>query len=121
MPIRPSERARYPSNWKAISLAIRERAGQRCECMGECGLHPPNPEPRRCIERNGEAGAYTRGRIVLTTAHLNHTPEDCDPANLKAMCQRCHLRYDAPHHAKNSAATRAAKSPQARLFPPTTE
>jgi hypothetical protein len=36
-------------------------------------------------------------RIVLTVAHLDHTPENCDPANLKALCQRCHNRYDAPH------------------------
>ena len=24
---------------------------------------------------------------MLTTAHLNHTPEDCAPDNLRAMCQ----------------------------------
>jgi 5-methylcytosine-specific restriction endonuclease McrA len=34
-------------------------------------------------------------RIVLTVAHLNHTPEDCRDENLKALCQRCHNRYDA--------------------------
>lgn len=34
-------------------------------------------------------------RIVLTVAHLDHRPENNDPTNLKALCQRCHLRYDA--------------------------
>ena len=116
MPIRPSERARYPKDWRAISLAIRERAGQRCECEGECGLHRTNPGPRRCIEINGAIGVHTRGKIVLTVAHLDHTPENVDPSNLKAMCQRCHLRYDAAHHAKNSAATRRAKAAQRPLF-----
>lgn len=116
MPIRPSERARYPKDWRAISLAIRERAGQRCECEGECGLHRTNPGPRRCIERNGAIGVHTKGKIVLTVAHLDHTPENCEPSNLKAMCQRCHLRYDATHHSRNAAATRRAKSRQRQLF-----
>jgi hypothetical protein len=38
--------------------------------------------------------------VVLTTAHLNHTPEDCRPANLRVMCQACHLAYDAEYHAR---------------------
>lgn len=31
MPIRPENRARYPKDWKAISLEVREAAGWRCE------------------------------------------------------------------------------------------
>jgi hypothetical protein len=31
MPIRPENLARYPKDWPAISAAIRERAGHRCE------------------------------------------------------------------------------------------
>lgn len=34
--------------------------------------------------------------VVLTVAHLDHVPENCADDNLKAMCQRCHNRYDAP-------------------------
>ena len=30
-----------------------------------------------------------------------------DEANLKAMCQRCHLAYDGPHHAQTRTAARA--------------
>lgn len=37
MPIRPENRERYPADWKAISAAIKARAGNRCECEGECG------------------------------------------------------------------------------------
>lgn len=33
---------------------------------------------------------------MLTTAHLNHKPEDCRPENLKAWCQLHHNAYDAP-------------------------
>ena len=116
MPIRASERARYPRDWRAISVAIRARAEGRCECEGECGLHRDTPGPRRCEERNGEPAKWAKGKIVLTVAHLDHTPENCDPSNLKAMCQRCHLRYDATHHARNSAATRRAKAAQRPLF-----
>lgn len=54
--------------------------------------------------------------IVLTIAHLDHTPENCDPANLRALCQRCHLRYDAKHHAETARATRHARKAVADLF-----
>jgi hypothetical protein len=37
--------------------------------------------------------------VVLTVAHLDHTPEHCHPDNLRAMCQGCHLHYDRDHHA----------------------
>lgn len=37
MPIRPENLHRYPRDWPQISLAIKQRAGWRCECGGECG------------------------------------------------------------------------------------
>jgi hypothetical protein len=43
---------------------------------------------------------------VLTTAHLNHRPEDCGDANLRAWCPSCHSRYDGAHHAETRAFTR---------------
>lgn len=116
MPIRPELRARYPDDWKEIRSRIVGRAGNRCECEGECGLH----HGRRCCERNGERAYFAKGRIVLTVAHLDHTPENCDPSNLRAMCQRCHLRYDADHHQETAAQTRRAKleaDGQQGLFP----
>jgi hypothetical protein len=107
-PIRASEKARYPKAWKQISLRIRERSEGRCECVAECGLHPWG----RCVERHGRKAFFAKGSIVLTVAHLDHTPENCADDNLKAMCQRCHLRYDRDHHAETARATRAAKSGQ---------
>lgn len=100
-PIRPENRARYPRDWKQIRAQILLRAGNRCECLGECGLHRTNPGPRRCEERHDQPAEWANGNVVLTIAHLNHTPEDNRPENLKAMCQRCHLRYDGPHHAQS--------------------
>lgn len=115
-PIRESERARYPLNWKAISARIRVRAGGQCECEGECGLHRTTHGPRRCTERHGAPAQWAKGRVVLTVAHLNHEPEDCRDENLKAMCQRCHLRYDTAHHQRNAARTRRAKKQNLELF-----
>lgn len=93
MPIHPDNRGRYPADWKAISLRIRfERAGGRCEFTD-----PATGE--RCTALHGEPHPITGSKVVLTTAHLNHQPEDCSEGNLKAGCQRCHLAHDREHHA----------------------
>lgn len=134
MPIRPENRARYPDDWPAISLAVKERAGWRCE---------GSPDFPDCQVRHGELGGRNRAgvwyaaqpvgerllrlewpkpgtlwwcddhpdklrivRIVLTVGHLDHTPENCDPSNLRAWCQRCHLHYDRDHHAETAYRTR---------------
>lgn len=87
MPIRPENRARYPRDWKAISLRIRARAEGRCEGS------PAFPD---CRAENGKAHTVTGSIVVLTVAHLDHQPENCGDDNLRAMCQRCHNTYDAP-------------------------
>lgn len=112
MPIRPENRDRYPANWSEISTAIKDRAGWRCECTGECGrpvVHLDGSKVGRCVNRHGLPAYGTGSKVVLTTAHLDHTPEHCDPGNLKAMCQGCHLHYDRAHHAETRARTRAAE------------
>ncbi|MFE6080014.1 hypothetical protein [Streptomyces virginiae] len=106
MPIRPENRARYPQDWPEISASIRfGRAGSRCECTGECGR---GTHDGRCPNEHDLPAYGTGSTVVLTTAHLDHTPENCDPANLRAMCQGCHLHYDRQHHAQTRAQTRRA-------------
>ncbi|MDO3168230.1 hypothetical protein P5V90_14775 [Mycobacteroides abscessus subsp. abscessus] len=106
MPIRPENRDRYPKDWPEISRRIRrERARGRCECVGECGR---STHRGRCPNANGARAYGTGSRVVLTVAHLNHTPEDCRDENLRAMCQGCHLHYDAEHHAQTRQRTRTA-------------
>ena len=106
MPIRPENKHRYPRNWKEISHRIRfGRASGRCECTGECG----RGHSERCPNIHGHENFLTGSRIVLTTAHLNHTPEDCRDENLRAFCQACHLAYDGDHHKATAAATRRAE------------
>jgi len=90
MPISPENKARYPKDWPEISRRIRfYRAGGQCERIinGE-----------RCAARHGEPHPMTGSNVILTVAHLDHTPENCADDNLQAMCQRCHLRYDQHHH-----------------------
>lgn len=113
-PIRESERKRYPKDWKAISARIKERAGQQCECWGECG-HERHSTAYRCPELQKTPAARFRGLVILTVAHLDHTPENCADENLKAMCQLCHLSYDKSVHAANAKATRERNDPQGRL------
>lgn len=104
--------ALYPADWKAISRRIRvERAQLRCECTGECGLH----HERRCIERHLDPAFFAKGRIILTTAHLDHDPMNCADENLKAMCQRCHLRYDRGLHNETKDRRRDAVAGQQRI------
>jgi 5-methylcytosine-specific restriction endonuclease McrA len=86
MPIRAENKSLYPKDWKAISLSIRARAGNVCETEG-------------CGAVNGQPHPITGSNVVLTVAHLDHDPRNCDPSNLKAWCQRCHNRYDAPMRA----------------------
>ncbi|CDH46852.1 conserved hypothetical protein [Candidatus Contendobacter odensis Run_B_J11] len=99
MPIKPENRTRYPHNWKQMRAAILDRA-------------------RHCCEWCGIADGSTRGatKIVLTIAHLDHTPEHNDPDNLRALCQRCHLAYDAKHHQQTAYQTRRAGKAKGDLF-----
>ena len=80
----PVDWSKYPANWKAIALAVKEKAGWRCErCAKQC-------------RRPGEP--FDTHKRTLTVAHLNHIEMDCRPENLEAMCAPCHLQYDVVHH-----------------------
>lgn len=107
MPIKPENRSRYPADWRQIVAQVRERSGDRCEGS------PAFPE---CRAVNGEPHPETGSRVVLTTAHLDHVPENVDMGNLRHWCQRCHLVYDAKHHAQTAYATRKARAGTAELF-----
>lgn len=102
MPIRPENRKRYPKNWKEIRAAILERANNCCEFCG--------------VENHSEVARYRSGKgvvkvkVVLTIAHLDHTPENCDPSNLRALCQQCHNRYDAKHRAETRRNTKGGQA-----------
>ncbi|MCB1918617.1 MAG: hypothetical protein KDJ28_01400 [Candidatus Competibacteraceae bacterium] len=128
MPIKPENRKRYPDNWQEIRAATLKRAGNACE---QCGV-PNSIVIARGIDddagtfmiadtgavHDADTGEY-RGRakgseycsrkmirVVLTIAHLDHTPEHNAPENLRALCQRCHLAHDRDHHQQTAYKTR---------------
>lgn len=140
MPIRPDNRARYPKDWPAISMAVRQRAEQRCETCGVAnyalgswvrgvwweagpkgsGLHDQPKQGGRfpCFPPDNEPPEWhTVKRVILTVAHMDHQPENCDPSNLKALCQRCHNLYDAAHRRAGIRARARAAQADADLFP----
>lgn len=94
MPIKPENKNRYPKNWKDISQYIRhERADNMCEFCGAINYSYVNRKTRElCLKDEDDAI-----QIILTVAHLDHTPENCDLDNLKALCQKCHNLYDQNH------------------------
>ena len=82
MPIKPENKHRYPPNWSAIVRHIRARAKDKCEF---CGAENYKPHPE------------TGSKVILTIAHLDHIPEHCCDDNLRALCQKCHNKYDKSH------------------------
>lgn len=138
MPIKPENRGRYPANWQEIRASILARAGNRCEqCFavnGDIIAHGIGKDADTYMTDEAKVFDANNGKylgqwrmsdyecnqdgvkIVLTIAHLDHTPENCDPDNLRAWCQRCHLRYDAKHHAENARRTRHERKAVGDLF-----
>lgn len=135
MPIHPDLRPLYPPDWRELAARIKfERAGGRCEWCGrphgervwviQAGgwLDPETGE--RYDERGRALGMYLpsdwpAGRFVttiLTCAHLDQNPAHNDPANLAALCPRCHLRHDRRQHVQSAYRNRRQRWAVADLF-----
>ncbi len=117
MPIRRELRPLYPPHWRELSHHVRfARAGGRCQ---RCGR--PHLTLVRCLpdgrwyddrastwrDRRGrrarwpdlvEATWCRTTRVVLAAAHLDGDPTNNRLTNLRALCQRCHMLQDRPHH-----------------------
>ena len=128
MPIKPENSGRYPPNWKEVVEQVRARSENRCESSP---AFPDCRAPNGWLRNNrteeftndgtlAEAWELADGDrvtlIVLTVGHLDHKPENCDLRNLRHWCQRCHLNYDAKHHAQSAYITRRAGRAIADLF-----
>ena len=137
----PMDRSRYPANWKEIALAVKTAANWTCQ---ECGKPCRRPDEsteelsNRLMELDDTIGSSWLAdllvdhidrstgywgmtpmpqRFTLTVAHLDHQPENCDRANLKALCSVCHLRYDATHHAASRRRNKEERSGQLTIDP----
>ena len=132
VPIRPENKSRYPANWKSeIRPRILKRATRegedvpRCE---ECGVvdrdigYRDSADGGKFCSTLGmpDVGEDWYGekvfQIILTIAHLSDEIEDCSDENLKALCQRCHNRLDAPKRAAGIKARRRAQCAGGDLF-----
>jgi hypothetical protein len=125
----PMKRACYPKDWKSLRAQVLSRAGERCECTGECGAAAHDgqrcevPDGVLIQRRKGELTRWVRAfsvgetsthskpfRVVITTAHLCQDSMCRDLEHLRALCQLCHLRLDAEQHRKSRARTLSQRS-----------
>jgi hypothetical protein len=121
----PIDYRNYPSNWKTeIRPAILDRAKNCCEfcnvpngmliirgewCGVECyqdfengSIFNANTSEHIGDDYVGEVHPSNQLiKIVLTIAHLDHDINNNDNSNLKALCQRCHNRYDSGNRKTN--------------------
>lgn len=112
MPIKTENKSRYPTNWKQIRADILKRANNRCEF---CGVENHSIVRRKRKNMQPDGCWYKDIKIVLTIAHMDNMPENCDYSNLRALCQKCHINYDAKFHAANAKRTRDKKQGQLTL------
>ncbi len=117
----PIDYKNYPPNWKTeIRPAILARAENKCE---ECGVENYavgywDKEGKfwtvgDCLSLLEDSGydIFSEGnelghvpiekkpvKIVLTISHTDHDIQNNDYANLRALCQHCHLSHDKEHH-----------------------
>lgn len=104
MPIKPENKHLYPGNWNEIRERIRTRAMDKCEWCGVVNHSWINKYTREICLQDEENAV----RVICTTAHLDHNPENNSDDNLAFLCQKCHNNYDAPHRKqtrKNSKLT----------------
>ena len=129
----------YPLDWSQISARIRFRtAGPHgIACCWHCGR--PHGRTIRCLpdgrwldpttdswrDARGRSATwpdivdYSRfrtTRVYLATAHLDHDPSNNKARNLKALCQRCHLLLDRPHHQAQARITILLRRAAGDLF-----
>lgn len=138
----PVDYSKYPKNWRSeIRPSILARAKNKCE---ECGIDNYAEgwrdkegnfitwkEIEDALENNGydyfeHELRHHLGKdwefkkkatkIVLTISHQDHDIKNNDPENLKALCQRCHLRHDREHHAETRRKNKEIRTGQKNLF-----
>jgi len=85
----PIDYSKYPPDWKEIVARIKERENHCCQF---CGIE------NYSLNISKAGSVY---KIVLTVAHLDHdeTNWEVQDERLAALCQPCHLKYDAPEKA----------------------
>lgn len=125
----PVDYSKYPPNWKSeIVPRILARANHRCERCGAANNTQVTSLKLKLQDQDGRyklkafwvtsrpdllrmrpfahPGSEKTVRVVLTIAHLDHdeTNHDVSDDRLQAMCQYCHLNYDAKEKYRRACA-----------------
>lgn len=140
MPIKRELRGFYPIDWRELSRSIRfRRAKGSCEHCGRphgqlvCVLSDGRWfDAEREAWRNGkgrrvrtnlpapadlqEAFGHRWTLVRLACAHLNHDVTNNAATNLAALCQRCHMIHDRPHHLARRRVTYLLRKAVGDLF-----
>ncbi len=138
----PFDRSKYPPDWKAISLRIRAREGNRCKwCKVQNGIMVVRSlDGSVFMTHDGSEGRVYRAtdggyvgnadlmgpalpelrnratKIVLTVAHIDHDPTNNADQNLAALCQFHHLGWDRGQHTESARRNRRARLAARDLF-----
>lgn len=111
----PIDYRKYPHDWfTRIIPAVLARANNCCEHCGRKNKDVVYSYPsirwkngkkvlRQIWQSEPSAGSHKKGkfvRVILTVAHLDHDEwnHQVELNRLLAMCQKCHLEYDAKVH-----------------------
>lgn len=129
----PIDYSKYPPNWKTeIVPNVLQRANNCCE---KCGLENHSfvwaiklwikgdngrYQHRSLWFRNREDaereadGPIRKVKVVLTISHTDHDEENHNVKidRLKALCQICHLRYDAAEKYRRATEKWTKRSPK---------
>lgn len=116
----PIDYSKYPPDWEERRERILKRAENKCEFCGvknyAIGFRD---EESKFIELENSHECETDLldmdpqpkviKIVLTIAHLDHdeTNWEVKDDRLAALCQNCHLKYDAPEKARRLKSKKA--------------
>ena len=114
----PMERSLYPTDWDAIAHMVKTESNWTCEQCGKQCREFDEDLVDFVIRTSG--GRHSKAdyerlmhpqKFTLTTAHLDHVPENCHRSNLKALCVPCHARMDlkAMPHKKHLKRERAGQ------------
>lgn len=134
MPIRRELLHLYGRQWRMVTRPrILARAGDKCEVcrvpnrktivrhprtypgwwfeIDTGAAYDESGTPKGIMRETDIPSDFKVTTIVLTVAHLNHVAGQDDDDNLKALCQRCHLKYDREKHKETRATRKDASRP----------
>lgn len=129
----PVDYQQYHPKWTLIRRLVFKRAGDRCEnCfLSNYSVINRKEKNRRisaiewdmihsAIRYSGHSMTtalkkFGFTKIVLTIAHIDQDVNNNHFTNLRALCQKCHLKHDRKQHQENRRYGKNWKKKQLKL------